>query len=175
MAKIGILVGFICLVVVGSNRGIDSCFIKKEETDYERIIRIAAKEIGVVEGAVENSGPRIAQYLAYCNIKSPAPWCAAWVSFIFKEAGYQQPRTAWSPALFPKSKLVKEPKSGCVFGLYYPSIKRIGHCGLVESIRNDLIYGLEGNTNLASSREGDGVYRKIRHRRTIYRYADWIV
>ncbi|MBB5440574.1 hypothetical protein HDC92_004277 [Pedobacter sp. AK017] len=95
------------------------------------------------------------------------------MSWCFGKAGYVLPKTAWSPALFPASRLVTTAKPGIVYGLYFPTLKRIAHCGLVESVRNDLIYGLEGNTSLAGSREGDGVYRKVRHKRTIYRYADW--
>ncbi|WP_316812362.1 hypothetical protein [Pedobacter heparinus] len=62
---------------------------------------------------------------------------------------------------------------GLIYGLYYPSLKRIGHCGITERLQGDLIFGIEANTSLAGSREGDGVYRKIRHKRTIYCYADW--
>lgn len=161
--------GFGCGVVEGGER-----IVKLKTEDYERIIRIAAKEIGVVEGARQNDGKRIREYLGYCYIKSHAAWCAAYLSFCFGQAGYKQPRTAWSPSLFPASRLVKEPKPGVVYGIYFASLKRIAHCGLVEFVKNDLVYGLEGNTNLAGSREGDGVFRKIRHKRTIYRYADWL-
>ena len=50
----------------------------------------------------------------------------------------------------------------------------IVHCGLIETIRNDWIYGIEANTNLAGSREGEGVYRRARHVRTISKFADWV-
>ncbi|WP_316811349.1 peptidoglycan-binding protein [Pedobacter heparinus] len=108
------------------------------------------------------------------GIKAPAAWCSAWLSWVFGQAGYKQPRTAWSPALFPASRLVAAPRPGIVYGLYFASLKRIAHCGITERIQGDFIVGLEGNTNLAGSREGDGVFRKIRHKRTIYCYADWL-
>ncbi|WP_316813235.1 peptidoglycan-binding protein [Pedobacter heparinus] len=164
-------------------RNDDKMFKEKfNKKEYERVISTARKEIGVRETGCENCGVAIARYLAYVGFKTPQPWCAAFVSWCHAKAGYPQPRTAWSPHLFPKERLVAAPAihwddkkmRGLVYGLYYPSLKRIGHCGLVESIRNDLIYGLEGNTNLAGSRAGDGVYRKVRHKRTISKYADWV-
>ncbi len=37
-----------------------------------------------------------------------------------------------------------------------------GHTGLVERMDGYAIHTIEGNTNAAGSREGDGVYRKVR-------------
>ncbi|MNY35159.1 hypothetical protein D3C86_1695460 [compost metagenome] len=142
--------------------------------DAFSVIEIATKEIGVVERIGKNDSERIREYLDYCHIKTPAPYCAAFLSFCFGQAGYKQPRTAWSSALFPTARLVKEPEPGMVYGIYFTNMGRIAHCGLIEFVRNELVYGIEGNTNLAGSREGDGVWRKIRHKRTIYRYADWL-
>ncbi|WP_316794660.1 peptidoglycan-binding protein [Pedobacter frigoris] len=155
--------------------------------DAARIIEIARKEIGVVERTGKNDGARIAEYIAYCNIKSPAPYCAAWVSWCFGQAGYLQPRTAWSPALFPKERLVidsshalndkkrnDENLRGCVAGIYFSSLKRVAHCGIVEAVRNDWCTLIEGNTNVKGSRDGDGVWRRIRHKRTIHCFADWV-
>jgi hypothetical protein len=35
----------------------------------------------------------------------------------------------------------------------------LGHVGLVEGVYGDKLVTIEGNTNVAGSREGDGVYR----------------
>ncbi|MEJ2883302.1 hypothetical protein [Pedobacter sp. GR22-6] len=69
---------------------------------------------------------------------------------------------------------LKTDARGLVLGIYFPSLKRIGHVGLVEYVKGDYIHSIEANTNVIGSREGDGVYRKIRHRRTIYKYSDWL-
>ncbi len=153
------------------------------------VIRAAQKEIGVLE-AGQNSGPRVDQYCAYVGLKRVA-WCAAFVSFIFGEAGYAAPRTAWSPSLFPAGKRVKEAGPGTVMGLYYTSLGRVGHCGIVCKIRGDWLETVEGNTSCGAwlaplssrrarfvprndEREGQGVYRKMRHKRTIHCYANWL-
>ncbi|MNY09252.1 hypothetical protein D3C86_1421600 [compost metagenome] len=175
MATIKFLAGFICLAFIGRNWDIGSRIIKeKEETGYERVIRIARSQIGIRETACQNCGIAIAGYLTAVGFKTPQPYCAAFVSWVHGKAGYLRPRTAWSPSLFPASRLTKEPKPGIVYGLYYPSLKRIGHCGLLESLQGDFLQGIEANTNVAGSREGDGVWRKIRHKRTIHCYADWV-
>ena len=90
------------------------------------------------------------------------------------KAGFTAPRTAWSPALFPLNRKSKIVQPGIIFGIYFPKLKRVGHCGIVESIRDDWITTIEGNTNAAGSREGDGVYRKVRKKATIHSFSDWI-
>ncbi len=135
------------------------------------VLRAAQGEIGVRETS-ENAGPDVDRYGRYVGFKK-IPWCAAFCSWCFGQAGCPQPRTAWSPALFPAGRLTKTARPGMIFGIYFPKLKRIGHCGLVESVRDDWIVGIEGNTNLSGSRDGDGVYRKWRHKRGIQVYARW--
>lgn len=139
------------------------------------VLCIARAEVGVKELRGNNDGNRVAEYLAYTGIKVPAPWCASYVSFVFGKAGYAQPRTAWSPAMFPASRIVKEPKPADVFGIWFPSLKRIAHVGLVEKVKDNWIYSIEGNSSPDGSREGTGVYQRLRHKRTIKVYADWII
>lgn len=140
--------------------------------NYERIIKIARNEIGVRETGT-NSSERIDQYNAYVGFRK-APWCAAFCSWCFGQAGYSQPKTAWSPGLFPISRIVKEPLPGMVMGIYFPSKGRIAHCGIVTAVKGEWIESTEGNTNVAGSREGDAVMKKLRHKRTIAKYADWM-
>ncbi|MEJ2903222.1 hypothetical protein WAE58_12340 [Pedobacter panaciterrae] len=42
----------------------------------------------------------------------------------------------------------------------------------MECLQGDFVQTIEGNTNVEGSREGDGVYRQLRHKRTIAKYAD---
>jgi hypothetical protein len=158
--------------VLGSN------FITYKKYDYERtrnaarLLKAAQKEIGVCED-LENSGARVDQYCAYVGFKKVA-WCAAFCSWCFRQAGYKEPRTAWSPTLFPAGRLARDALPGMVMGIYFPSKGRIAHVGIVERIQGDYLYVIEGNTNAAGSREGDCVMRKLRHKRTIAKYADWL-
>lgn len=176
MGSIKGLLLLICTAgIVGSGR-IAGGIVKKE--DYESIVEIARREIGVREEGCGNCGPRVGTYLNYVGFQKAAPWCAAFVSYCFGRAGYPQPRTAWSPALFPASRVVSPRtavgSSGLVYGIYYAALGRIGHCGIVETWRGDWCSGIEGNTNGLGSRDGEGVYRKIRHKRTIAKFSDWV-
>jgi hypothetical protein len=136
------------------------------------VIEAARKEIGVCETG-ENAGKRVDEYCAYVGLQKVA-WCAAFSSWCFGQAGFVRPRTAWCPALFPEGRLRKDPLRGMIMGIYFPSKGRIAHCGIVEKVRGDFVYVIEGNTNVAGSRDGDRVMRRLRHKRTIARYADWL-
>jgi len=136
------------------------------------VVRAAQAEIGVREFG-ENAGPRVDEYNRYTGVKDAA-WCASFASFCFYKAGFAQPRTAWSPALFPRERCIAEVAPGHVLGIYYSSKGRIAHCGIVIKPDGDWVFSIEGNTNNSGSREGDGVYAKKRHRRTITKYADWL-
>ncbi len=140
---------------------------------YRKLVALAQGELWVRAETGNNDGERVEGYLASVVLEKGQPWCAALVSFIFKQAGYSAPRTGWSPSLFPVARLVKSAVPGNVYGIYFPAMKRIAHCGLVERCKGDFVYGIEGNTGAGGGRDGDGVYRKVRHKRTIYKYADW--
>lgn len=185
MATIKVLLGIIWVVAVCSSwsahsnslvngfstHSIDTGSRNDHEEKRKRIVSIAQKELGVHE-TTENSGVRVDQYNSYVGVEKVA-WCASFVSWCFGDAGYSKPRTAWSPALFPSDRLAKAPLPGMVFGIYFPHLKRIAHCGIVSQVKNDLVFSVEGNTNLTGSREGTGVFRRIRHMRSIYRFSDW--
>ena len=194
MGAVRVLFGMFCLAgvcssgvfsggTVGDGTGNREIATRRSapRNDAKRVIEIARREIGVMEKGCQNCGAAVEGYLDYVGIKTPAPWCAAWVSWVYGQAGYGEPRTAWSPALFPKERVVnldpshaRDDKTGLVFGIYFPHLKRIGHCGIVERLQGDFVVSIEGNTNMNGGREGDGVYRKLRHKRTIAKYADWI-
>lgn len=137
------------------------------------LLEIARSQLYVRETDRSNAGKEIKLYLAYTGLAEGNPYCAAFVSWVYFKAGYSQPRTAWSPALFPVARQILTPKPADVLGIYSSKLKRIAHCGLVERMQNDWVISIEANTNIEGSREGDGVYRKWRHKRTISKFARW--
>ncbi len=66
------------------------------------------------------------------------------------------------------------PGAGDVFGLYFPEKGRIAHVGFVDEWKEAWVTTVEGNTNVVGSREGDGVYRKRRLVRSLYRVARYM-
>jgi hypothetical protein len=167
MAAAKLLLGILCFTAFGRS-GIP------ERDPVKRVMDVSRSQLGVRELTGKNDGIKIEAYLKYVGFKKGNPWCAAYVSWVFKQAGFSQPKTAWSPGLFPLGRIVKQPAAGLVFGIYFNDLKRIAHCGFVENTQGDFVLTIEGNTNVEGSREGQGVYRRLRHKRTINKYANWI-
>jgi hypothetical protein len=63
---------------------------------------------------------------------------------------------------------------GTIMGIYFDHLKRIGHCGIVVGVKGDLVVCVEGNTNVNGSREGTGVYLRMRHLRSIRLFSEWL-
>ncbi|MCX2483748.1 peptidoglycan-binding protein [Pedobacter sp. MR2016-24] len=170
MATIKFFLGVACFTAGSGSLQSERDFI----TRREGVVKRATNEIGVREATGRNDGKRVIQFLAAVNLKSPEPWCAAFVSWVFLHEGFPEPKSGWSPDLFPKSRLARSALPGNVLGIYFADKKRIAHVGLITEVNGSWITSVEGNTNVSGSREGDGVYRKLRHIRTIYRMSDWI-
>ncbi len=192
-------------------------------SQIERVKQIYTSQIGIRE-TQPNSGREVESYLRYVNLPKGNPWCAAFVCWVYGQAGVGNPRSGWSPALFVDSKVVwgrgepgtrnqepglppivpesgtrnqepglppivpygfrygrvrgsgklVTPGTGDVFGLYFPEKGRIAHVGFVDKWEDPWVVTVEGNTNVLGSGEGDGVYRKRRLTRSIYRVARYV-
>lgn len=145
------------------------------------VIDTYTSQIGVRESG-SNKGKEVEAYLKSVGLGGGYPWCAAFVSWTFQQCSVKTSITAWSPtadrptkrSLF-KGEIIKEPKAGEVFTLYYSNLKRIGHTGFYDGRHNDIFYhSVEGNTSGNGSREGDGVYRMKRSYKATHSISDWI-
>jgi len=146
----------------------------------ECLLDIARMNIGVHEQPKgSNWGEEIKCYLSYCNLKTPNPWCAAFVCYCLSNVGcdISHPKfglvAMWSKNEWKANVVVDSRKSGVnisasdvragdIFTIYYSNLKRDGHIGIVERIEGNKIVTIEGNTNDGGSREGVGVYRRTR-------------
>jgi hypothetical protein len=147
------------------------CLLHVACVPQARLKDVYTSQIGVREQPKgSNWGPEVGRYLKSVNLNVPAPWCAAFVHWCLDKAGIPNSVTAWSPTAHNKNNIVyyqgkfkKEPAPGDVFTLWFPKLKRIAHTGFVDKKINSTIYlSVEGNTNEAGSREGDGVMRRYR-------------
>jgi hypothetical protein len=137
--------------------------------------------VGVREATGHNDGRSVEMYLKSVKVSKGNPWCAAFVHWCLDSAGIKNKITAWSPSAHNSANLVwmarrlnKEPEPGDVFTLWFPKLKRIAHTGFVHRKVNSSIYqSVEGNTNEAGSREGDGVYKKYRSFNATYSITRW--
>lgn len=135
-------------------------------------------QIGVREKTGNNDGPAVKMYLATCNLSEGYAWCAAFVKWNLLNSGFTQAKqiNAMAMSCDKEERHVQptEARTGDVFTLYYVKLKRIGHTGFFDKQINKSIYrSVEGNTNEAGSREGDGVYVKYRSYRATYSFNRW--
>lgn len=140
-------------------------------------------EIGTREASGKNDGKRVEEYLRSVKLGKGYSWCAAFISWTFQKCNIKNPNSAWAPSYFnSKNTIYKSgkyltsyaPSTGDVFGIYYPKKKRIAHVGFIDQWGDKFAITVEGNTNEAGSREGDGVYKKKRLIRQIYSVSTFI-
>ncbi len=133
----------------------------------ERALAQAASKVGVREHGI-NAGPWIARFLRSVGLGVGYPWCAALVSWCLLEAGCPKERLPkrraavrdWVLWAEREGRLERHPERG---RLFFWLDGAHGHIGFVTEVVGTTIKTIEGNTNKAGSREGDGVYRRERH------------
>lgn len=136
-----------------------------------RALQIAMSQLHVRETG-RNEGPEVNVYLAEGGGLDPGyKWCASFCAWALRRAarelGLPVPSRASSIGkLWQRYNewFTSIPAPGAVFlHLSDPTDPwSPGHCGFVVGIRGDELETVEGNTNAAGSREGDGVYLRTR-------------
>lgn len=179
----------VSLISIGADsvyaRAVETCpkIERSQEVKEELQAKVLAtyeSMIGKKENLGANDSYEIRVILKSVGITSPAYYCAAFVSWGLTVNGICNPRTAWSPSLFPKTHCINlkydSPQPGDAFGVYYNDLKRIAHAGAVKRWPRDgdHFISLEGNTNNGTSRNGDGFYEKRRPKRTVNKVSRWI-
>lgn len=137
--------------------------------------------IGVREATGNNDGFHVELFLERAGLSkdSHAPWCAAFVNNVFYECGIDlnlkypayvpsYVRSDW--VIYKKGSVdyKRQVMETDLFTIWFASKKRPAHIGFIDEIKEDCYITVEGNTNEAGSREGDGVYRKIRLKSQVY-------
>lgn len=148
----------------------------------DKVIATAESQLHVREKTGKNDGKEVERYLRNVGLGKGYAWCAAFVAWCHDENNIPNARSAYSPDWF-RSNVVYErntlsgidfkSKPAQVFGLYFESKGRVAHVGLITGETKFSYTTIEGNTDADGSREGDGVYRKIRNKRSIYVISDY--
>jgi|TARA_R110002167_G_scaffold149822_2_gene343293 hypothetical protein len=157
-----------------------------EQTDRQKVLSVASTQVGIVEKTGKNDG-EVEKYIGSVGLdpKAGYPYCAAFNYWVGDEALGKSPypRSAWSPDQVKGGVRVTASthiRGGEAFGIYFKSKGRIAHTGLVESFDGKSFITIEANTNAnaavgsAGDRDGQGVYRKRRHWRTVHSVKDWL-
>lgn len=125
-----------------------------------------------------NWGPEVQEFLEAAGIDTAAPWCAAFVNFVFQKMaeliGTTSPLEAVPLQAYVQSYVdharkhgwvvsFKDAQPGDLFAIYFPALKRCGHMGILVCKQDAQAFvTIEGNTNLEGEREGDRVRSKTR-------------
>lgn len=130
-----------------------------------------------------NRGQVVEAMLKATGLAPGVPWCAAYVAWVGKTAlgaNWPLPLTARCAELGIAGASAgleyADPKRGDVFLMFWPSLNRYGHTGfVVEVLPDGSVRTAEGNTNDGGSRDGWGVFERVRRfgpRDVFVRWAD---
>ncbi|WP_434777606.1 CHAP domain-containing protein [Neisseria sp. Ec49-e6-T10] len=130
---------------------------------------MAKTQLGVVEiPRNSNKGKDVEKYLSSIGLGGGYAWCMSFVYWCVEQAAKEY-RTAnplyrtggvlmqWNQRQNLKAS---KPMAGDIFIMDFG--KGTGHCGFVTKVEGSYIFTIEGNTNSAGSRDGDGVYERKR-------------
>lgn len=157
-----------------------------QATARQRLLTVAAAEIGTREKTGRNDGAAVDKYLQAAGLgtNSREPYCAAFVYWCGKTAlgnSNPFPKSAWSPDMVAGGTSdIASAKPGDTFGIYFSSKGRVAHTGLVRGWRRNHVITIEANTSPAANaigradRNGDGVWSKLRDKRTIHQVQSWL-
>lgn len=166
--------------VLGLNSVFGQCDLRGE------LQRQYKSQIGIRELTGNNDGVEVEAIIesAGFDAASRIPWCAAAVYYNFLQIGHrlEVKHPALAADYFPEDRTIYtrgkefkcDPQRGDLIGIYFPSKKRIAHIGFYDSQNEEYYISVEGNTNKAGSREGDGFYKKYRPKNTIYKISSWL-
>jgi len=142
----------------------------------ELTLQIALSYDGVREKGGNNRGPQVEMFQKSIGLEAGDPWCAAFVCYCIKEAGKQlgiKPQFQYGGSVYKlwtrnQALVLPGPGDNCVFLIDHGLSRagtRIGHTGFcvaVNQSHTETLETMEGNTNSAGSRDGDGAYHKSR-------------
>lgn len=149
--------------------GFDSCLIKT-----------ALSQTGFKEDEGSNRGAAIRMYMKVVGLPDGHYWCAGYVCWLMEHCGYDHPASGWAAdvggfnVIYEKGKgSFPEMREALVFDLYYKSLGRVGHTGVITGMTNSKIKSNEGNSSGGKGRNGDGVYNLMRSKSSVNRVSDY--
>lgn len=133
-------------------------------------VNIAMAEVGIKEYPPNSNSVKYNDW--YYNQKgisgSAYPWCAVFISWLFKEDRDLCPRTASCAEMLKwfedRGQIVTKPQTGdIVFFKYNTNNRRTNHVGLVVGVQGTNISTVEGNTSITSDDNGGAVMKRMRN------------
>lgn len=163
----------VCLGTIGKGSDYNT---NKLRLDIQKVY---TGESHVREVTGNNDGTRILEYQKAANIPAGSQYCAAGITWTFKQIGFKTIVSGYSPNWFPKrlviyrrgEKITQVPDVGDVLGIWIKSKNRVGHVGFINENWNNgsaFIATFEFNTNGKGSDDGGGNHYLRRNKAQIY-------
>lgn len=134
-----------------------------------RLLFHAKPFIGQVHEVTPNHGPLVDQFLSSVGLAPGNAWCMAFLQYLIRQVEQefgcvsQIYRSGGVIETWQKTHQDVQcpPKPGSL--ILFKTSEGHGHCGLIRDVIDTLhVSTIEGNTNNAGSRDGDGVYEHVR-------------
>ena len=154
-----------------ANRAISSKILRFRALEYLN------SQLFVRERTGKNDGPQVKLFLKSVGLPEGYAWCQALVYWAFEQAAIDLmvknpvPRVAGVLECLRLAKangasiIHDNPQEGDQFIMDFGGGK--GHTGMVDYVEGEQLNTAEGNTNDGGSRDGDGVYERLRLIRNI--------
>ena len=142
--------------------------MRRTQMTVNELIEIAKSQIGVKENPPNSNNVKYNTWFYGKEVSgSQYPWCAAFVSWLFRFNQTLCPKTASCANMLEwfekKGQIVKNPKPGdIVFFKYSTNNRRTNHVGIVVSASGKIINTIEGNTSVKSQDNGGCVMQRNR-------------
>lgn len=140
-------------------------------TAVERILKIAAGEVGVTEYPPGSNKVKYNTWFYGREVSGASyPWCCAFVCWVFHQAGLDSliRKTGGCTTMMnwfkAKGQLVpvREAKPGDLVFYQFDKDAYADHIGIVESVNKNGVVAIEGNTSVTSNDNGGAVMRRSR-------------
>jgi hypothetical protein len=186
LQRVTILLGLLflwnpCINILSaqSNSNLTYPEFKTDHLLTECFINQSLYYVGTVEKPKgSNWGNEVQQMLQSVGISFPSPWCAAYVGIVCRNSCISYPYSGFVPnwtrdiwqakVIFDKRKkgrsvLQTEVRRGDIATIYFPNLRRDAHIFIIIGVteKGNLIT-IEGNTNPGGSRDGYGVFVRVR-------------
>jgi hypothetical protein len=135
-------------------------------TDVRTYLKWLTKQVGTQE---KPRGSNLQPYAALAGHPNGYAWCASFQVAGAKATELRLPdgastaSCALNEAAYKQAgRLSTTPRVGSVFFVYFPSLSRVAHTGVVWKVDGDRVHTIEGNSNDVGAREGYEVCLRTR-------------
>lgn len=132
------------------------------------VIAVAASQVGITESPANSNKQKYGEAYGWNGV----PWCMQFVWWCFREAGlsalfYDGGKTAYCPDYVKWAKhngtwVTKDYKPGDIVLMDFKGNGEAGHVGIVESVSDEGLNTIEGNTSGTNQDNGGAVMRRFR-------------